>query len=81
MTEDMEYCNILLEKLVNPHTPPEQIKPLLRELMDSLVIPEMKDLVKEIIVAGDQTTQTSLIYQFKNFPRHEYRAENEQQQR
>ena len=44
---DMDYCLIVIEKLINPLTPVEQIMPLLRDLMDSVPHPEMKKLAQK----------------------------------
>ena len=46
---DMDYCMILIEKLINPMTPPVQVMPLLRDLMDSVSHPEMKKLAERIV--------------------------------
>jgi len=66
--EDKEYCNALLDQLVNVDTPPDKIKVLLRELMGCLKSDQMKELVKQIIdCAADPVHQKILIKQFKNW--------------
>ena len=46
---DMDYCMIVIEKLINPMTPPSQVMPLLRDLMDSVSHPDMKKLAERIV--------------------------------
>ena len=46
---DMEYCMIVIDKLISPHTPVEQVEPLLRDLMDSVSHPDMKKLAERIV--------------------------------
>ena len=46
---DMEYCMIVIEKLISPNTPIEQVEPLLRDLMDSVYHPKMKELAQRIV--------------------------------
>ena len=46
---DMDYCMIVIEKLINPMTPPTQVMPLLRDLMDSVSHPDMKKLAERIV--------------------------------
>ena len=46
---DMDYCMIVIEKLINPMTPPAQVMPLLRDLMDSVSHPDMKKLAERIV--------------------------------
>lgn len=66
--EDREYCNLLLDKVVNPDTPPAEIKTLLKELMAELKSDQMKELVRQIIECGGNSEhQKILIKQFKNW--------------
>ena len=46
---DMDYCMIVIEKLINPMTPEAQVMPLLRDLMDSVSHPDMKKLAERIV--------------------------------
>ena len=65
---DMDYCLIVIEKLINPLTPMEQIMPLLRDLMDSVPHPEMKKLAQRIVDPElDQGEKRKLMNDFKNF--------------
>eukprot|EP00092_Neocalanus_flemingeri_P000546 GFUD01000580.1.p1 GENE.GFUD01000580.1~~GFUD01000580.1.p1 ORF type:complete len:538 (+),score=186.53 GFUD01000580.1:54-1667(+) len=65
---DMDYCMIVIEKLINPMTPMEQIMPLLRDLMDSVPHPEMKKLAQRIVDPElDQGEKRKLMNEFKNF--------------
>ena len=64
----MDYCLIVIEKLINPLTPVEQIMPLLRDLMDSVPHPEMKKLAQQIVDPSlDQGEKRKLMAEFKNF--------------
>jgi len=65
---DMEYCLIVIDKLISPSTPPEHMKPLFRDLMDSVYHQEMKDLVQRIVDPSlDITKKRELQDQFRNF--------------
>lgn len=65
---DMDYCLIVIEKLINPLTPMEQIMPLLRDLMDSVPHPEMKKLAQRIVDPElDQGEKRKLMNEFKNY--------------
>jgi len=65
---DMDYCMIVIEKLINPLTPMEQIMPLLRDLMDSVPHPEMKKLAQSIVDPDlDQGEKRKLMNEFKHY--------------
>ena len=65
---DMDYCIIVIEKLINPLTPIEQIMPLLRDLMDSVPHPEMKKLAQKIVDPElDVVEKRKVMEEFKNF--------------
>ena len=65
---DMDYCIIVIEKLINPLTPTEQVMPLLRDLMDSVSHPEMKKLAQRIVDPELNPTQKrKLMEEFRNF--------------
>ena len=65
---DMEYCMIVIDKLISPHTPVEQVEPLLRDLMDSVYHPQMKELAQKIVDPElDIVERRKLREQFRNF--------------
>ena len=65
---DMDYCMILIEKLINPMTPSNQVMPLLRDLLDSVYHPEMKKLAERIVDPEiDYGEKRRLMEEFRNF--------------
>ena len=65
---DMEYCMIVIEKLISPNTPIEQVEPLLRDLMDSVYHPKMKELAQRIVDPElDISQRRKLKEEFRNF--------------
>ena len=65
---DMEYCMIVIDKLISPHTPVDQVEPLLRDLMDSVYHPEMKELAQKIVDPElDIVERRKLKEKFRNF--------------
>ena len=65
---DMEYCMIVIDKLISPHTPVEQVEPLLRDLMDSVYHPQMKELAQKIVDPElDIVERRKLKEKFRNF--------------
>ena len=64
----MEYCMIVIDKLISPHTPTEQVEPLLRDLMDSVYHPQMKELAQKIVDPDlDLAERRKLKEKFRNF--------------
>ena len=59
---------IVIEKLISPNTPIEQVEPLLRDLMDSVYHPKMKELAQRIVDPElDITQRRKLKEEFRNF--------------
>ena len=65
---DMDYCIILIEKLISPMTPSAQVEPLLRDLMDSVYHPEMKKMAQRIVDPElDISDKRRLMEEFRTF--------------
>jgi len=64
----MDYCMIVLEKIINPLTPENQIYPLLKDLMDCVPHLEMKALAQRIVDPSiDQAEKRRLMEEFRTF--------------
>jgi len=59
---------IVIDKLISPYTPVEQVEPLLRDLMESVYHPEMKSLAQKIVDPElNISERRKLKEQFRNF--------------
>merc|ERR1711892_735410 len=65
---DLEYCLVILYKLINPLTNEKHIKPLLEDLMDSVPDAERRKLARRIADPElGQSEKQKLLTEFKTF--------------
>lgn len=65
---DLDYCLVILEKIINPLTKAGHIKLLLEDLMDCVDSPERKALAMRMADPSlDQVEKRKLLIQFKTF--------------